>query len=96
MQVEKDLIYKFMNNIYENRRYLIFNINELSLIDFNEVLETSAETIRKNIDQTKAIIKWDGDAPNFINNLVTKEGPYTYDEIIVILNNSEWTQNLNY
>jgi hypothetical protein len=26
-----------------------------------------------------------------VSNLTTKEGPYTYDEILVILSTSEWT-----
>jgi hypothetical protein len=29
--------------------------------------------------------------PECVNNLPTKEGPYTYDEIIPILLTTEWT-----
>jgi hypothetical protein len=29
--------------------------------------------------------------PNCVNNLTTKEGPYTYDEILDILATPEWT-----
>ena len=29
--------------------------------------------------------------PNCVVNLTTKEGPYTYSEILTILSNSEWT-----
>ena len=32
---------------YDNRRFMIFNVSELNQIDFNTVLETSAETVRK-------------------------------------------------
>ncbi len=41
-----------------NRRYLIINTDELDRVDFNVVAETSANTVRKSIDQTKTFIKW--------------------------------------
>lgn len=85
-----------MSDIYEDRQYIIFNVSELSLVNFDEVLETSIDTIRKSIDQTKTFIKWDGVIPNFVNNLTTKEGPYTYDEISQILQSPEWTQPFDF
>ena len=78
-------------NIYENREYLIFNVNELPLVNFSEVLETDVDTVRKSIDQTKTFVKWNGDAPSFVNNMTTKEGPYTHTEILTILATPEWT-----
>ena len=78
-------------NIYENREYLIFNVNELPLVSLNEVLETDVDTVRKSIDQTKTFVKWNGDAPSFVNNMTTKEGPYTHTEILTILATPEWT-----
>jgi len=79
--------------MYENRNYLIIPFTEISKVDFNQVCETSAETVRKSIDQTKTFIKWDGDAPSFLSSLEGKQGPYTYNEIIEILNTEEWTAN---
>lgn len=76
---------------YDNRRFMIFNVSELGQIDFSTVLETSAETVRKSVDGTKTFVKWDGTMPTCVSNLTTKEGPYTYDEILVILATSEWT-----
>jgi hypothetical protein len=76
---------------YDNRKFMIFNISELNQINFNEVLETSSDTVRKSVDQTKTFVKWDGTIPTCVNNLTTKEGPYTYDEILTILATSEWT-----
>ena len=76
---------------YDNRNFMIFNVSELSQIDFSTVLETSAETVRKSVDGTKTFVKWDGTIPTCVSNLTTKEGPYTYDEILVILATSEWT-----
>jgi hypothetical protein len=75
---------------YENRNYLIFPVSQLNLVNFNEVLETSAETVRKSIDGTKTFVKWDGETPSFVSSLSNTEGPYTYAEILEVLNTSEW------
>jgi len=76
---------------FENRKFIIFNVSELNQIDFNQVLETSLDTVRKSVDNTKTFVKWDGVIPECVNNLTTKEGPYTYDEILSILSTTEWT-----
>ena len=76
---------------FENRKFMIFNVSELDQIDFTQVYETSVDTVRKSVDGTKTFVKWDGAIPDCINNLTTKEGPYTYDEILIILSTEEWT-----
>jgi len=76
---------------YENREYMIFNVSELPVINFSQVLETSAETVRKSVDATKTFVKWEGQEPSCLANLQTKEGPYTHSEILEILSGPEWT-----
>jgi hypothetical protein len=80
--------------MYEDRNYVIFNVSELNKIDYNQVLETSAETLRKSVDETKTFVKWVGDEPLFISELTTKEGPYTHEEMIDILSTDEWSKKL--
>ena len=70
---------------------MIFNVSELPQIDFSQVLETSAETVRKSVDGTKTFVKWDGNIPDCVSSLTTKEGPYNYEEIMEILSGPEWT-----
>jgi hypothetical protein len=77
---------------YENREFMIFNVSELPQIDFTQVLETSIDTVRKSVDETKTFVKWDGTTiPSSVDSLTTKEGPYTYNEILTILATPEWT-----
>ena len=78
--------------MYENRKYLIFPVSQLDVIDFTQVGETSAETVRKYIDETKTFVKWDGEQPSFISQLTDTEGPYTHEEILEILSSEEWIQ----
>jgi hypothetical protein len=80
---------------HNNREYMIFNVSELNDIDFNQVLETSIDTIRNSVDGTKTFVKWNGEAiPSSVEALTTKEGAYTYDEILNILSTSEWNKDI--
>ena len=73
---------------------MIFATSEVANIDFNEVLETSAETLRLSVNGLKTFVKWDGNTiPTSVNALTTKEGPYTYEEILTILQGTEWVDN---
>ena len=76
---------------YDYRKFMVFNVSELNQIDFTQVLETDINTVRKSVDETKTFVKWDGAMPECVSNLTTKEGPYTYDEILTILATPEWT-----
>lgn len=80
-----------MSDLYKDRQYMIFNMSELDQIHFDHVLETSAETIRKSVDGTKTFVKWEGEMPDCVANLTTKEGPYTHSEILEILSGEDWT-----
>jgi hypothetical protein len=78
--------------MYEQRNFAIFSVTELDQINFTEVLETSAETVRKSVDGTKTFVKWDGETPPpSVQALTTVEGPYTYTEILDILSTPEWS-----
>ena len=77
---------------YQNREFMIFNVSELDQIDFTQVLETSIDTVRKSVDQTKTFVKWNGEQiPSSVEALTTKEGPYTYEQMLEIMNTDEWT-----
>jgi predicted aspartyl protease len=76
---------------YNQRQFMIFNTEELSQINFTEVCETSIETVKKSVDETKTFVKWDGEqTPISVESLTTKEGAYTYEEILIILSTPEW------
>jgi hypothetical protein len=75
--------------INTDRNFMIFNVSELDTINFNEVLETSVDTVRKSLDN-KTFVKWDGETPQCVLDLTTKEGPFTYEEILFILESNNW------
>jgi hypothetical protein len=74
---------------------MIFSTTELNQIDFTQVCETSIDTVRKSTDESKTFIKWDDEEiPTCVENLTTKQGPYTYEEILEILSTEEWASNI--
>ena len=72
-----------------SRKYVIINSDEVSTVDFSQVIETSAQTLRYNIDPagTKTFVKFEGSTPDF---LVGKT-QYTHSQILTILATDEWT-----
>jgi hypothetical protein len=81
-----------VQEIYNNRQHMIFNVSELDQVNFNEVLETGPDTVRKSVNETKTFVKWDGEMPSCVFNLTTKEGPYTHEEMLSILSTTEWSE----
>ena len=79
----------------EPKYYVIFNVSELDKIDFNQVFETSIETVRKSVDGTLTFIKYATDEmPSSVASLDTKQGPYSHTEILTILATPEWNPPL--
>jgi hypothetical protein len=76
----------------ENRKYIIFDVSELIKINFNEVMETSSNTLRVSLDGSKTFVKYTSDdMPTSISNLTTKQGPFDEMEMNITLGNADWT-----
>ena len=77
---------------FENRKWVIITLadyTEEQLIDLvNNAIQTGVDTLRKSLDNTKAILKWDGDTPSVFNGMTT----YTHSEILTELRKSTWTE----
>lgn len=71
------------------RNYVIIDASEVSSVDFNQVLETSADTLRYNLAGSQTFVKFEGDTPSFL------EGKTALDrsEMLTILANEEWSSD---
>ena len=76
---------------FENRHYVVFDLSEVDTIDFSEVMETSADTLRKNLANTQSFVKYESDMPASITALNTRSQEYTHEEILSLLAGEEWT-----
>jgi hypothetical protein len=80
----------------EPKYYVIFNVSELDKINFDQVFETSIETVRKSVDETLTFVKYATDEiPSSVASLDTKQGPYSHEEILEMLSTPEWNTPLN-
>jgi hypothetical protein len=75
--------------------YIIIDMSEIALVDFNQVMETSEQTVRLSVDGLKTVLKWEGDEPAFVSTLSSYEGPYTHEEILAIMATPEWTEPID-
>ena len=78
--------------MHNTRTYAVINLTDVSLIDFSQIGETSIDTIRKSLDNSQFVIKWeDGYTPTFINNSVVPVGTYDHHAILELMATPEWT-----
>ena len=69
--------------------YCIIDASEVSSVDFDQVAETSADTLRYSLDGTKTFVKYEGTQPFFLLG----KTEYTHEEILSILSGPEWTSD---
>ena len=80
---------------HENRRWVIitlasYNDEQLDTLIANAI-QTSVSTLRKTLDGTKAILKWDGDTPDVFDGMTT----YNHSQILTELAKNTWTNEVD-
>ena len=65
-------------------------MSEVATIDFSEVMETSVDTLRKSVDESKSFVKYEGDQPPSVAALATRSQEYSHEEILALLAGEEW------
>lgn len=73
-----------------SRNYVILDASEVSSVEFDQVLETSPETLRFSVDGTKTFVKFEGSVPAFLAG----KPVLSHAEILEVLAGSEWTKEL--
>ena len=76
---------------FENRRWVIVAVSAITDDMIASAIQTSMDTLRKTLDNSKAILKWDGDTPSVFDGMTT----YNHSEIKTELAKSEWTEDTN-
>ena len=83
-----------------NKTYAIINANDVSNVNFDQVLETSADTLTYSIDNNLTFIKWDTTIsqtwPDFITNgSVSPVQTCTNKQMRAILQTEAWSADLD-
>ena len=69
-----------------SKTYCIIDQSDVADVNFDQVFETSADTLRYNVAGDKTFVKYEDAKPRFLYGKDT----YTYSEILDILSGSEW------
>lgn len=76
---------------YANRKWVIITLADYTDEQLENLvsnaIQSGVSTLRKSLDNTKAILKWEGNTPSCFNGMTT----YSHSEILTTLAGSEWT-----
>ena len=75
--------------MFENRKWVIVNVSDITEEMIASAAQTSMDTLRKTNDGSKAILKWDGDTPSCFGGMTT----YSHSEIKSELAKSDWVND---
>ena len=72
--------------------YVTLDLSEALSLDFNQIEQTSIDTLRISVDGIETIVKWitTNGVPSSVAALTTK-GPYmTHDETLALMSTEAW------
>ena len=72
--------------------YAIINIADLSNIDFSQVGETDENTIRKSLDETQFVLKWNTEPTFITDGTVVPVQTLTHEQALALMATSEWSE----
>ena len=61
-------------------KYAILNTSDINTVDFSKVKQLDANSVRKTLDGSKFVVKFEGDTPDFLDGVTL----YTNQEMIEI------------
>ena len=70
-----------------SRKYVLIDADEVSSVDFSQVIETSAQTLRFSLDGEQTFVKFEGPTPSFLDG----KTQYTHSQMLTLLATNEWT-----
>ena len=78
---------------FENRRWVIITLASYTEAELenlcNNAIQSGVSTLRKTLDGTKAILKFDGRKPSVFYGMTT----YNHSQILTELAGSDWTRS---
>ena len=78
---------------FENRKWVIITLADYSAEELENLvmhaIQSSVASLRKSLDGSKALLKWDGATPSVFADMTV----YSHDEIITTLSGSDWTSS---
>ena len=78
------------------KTYAIIKLADIGSIDFSQVAQSSASTVRKSLDNTQFVIKWqDGYEPTFISRKEVKPlQVLSHAECLELMSTDKWSKTI--
>jgi hypothetical protein len=77
---------------HNNLTYAIVPIAELNNIDYEQVMQDSADTVRKSVAEDLFVLKWDGAMPSSVSAITPAVTTYDHESILTEMGKAEWTE----
>ncbi len=74
--------------------YAIINIADLPNIDFAQVGETDETTIRKSLDETQFVLKWNTEPTFIADGSVVPVQILTHEQALTLMATPEWSEEI--
>ena len=75
---------------FDNRKWVIITLASYTDSEFLNMIDNAMQdninTVKKTTDNSKALLKWDGDTPSCFNGMVI----YSQSQILTELAKDEW------
>ena len=79
--------------MFSNRKWVIITLSDYTTDELETLCQSAIQGtsthLRKSLDGTKAILKWDGDTPSAFSSMTI----YNHNQILTILKGSDWTSD---
>ena len=72
--------------------YATINIADLPLIDFSQIGETDENTIRKSLDETEFVIKYNTEPTFIFDGTVIPLQELTHQEALTLMDTTKWSE----
>ena len=67
--------------MFENRTWVIVNVSDITDEMIENAIQSSRDTLRKSLDGSKFIVKFEGNTPDFLDGVTL----YTNEEILAVI-----------
>jgi hypothetical protein len=71
--------------------YAIIDINDITSVDFSQVEQNSADTVRKSLDGLKFVLKWETEPTFITDGTITPLQTLSHTKCLALMNTTEWT-----
>jgi len=73
-----------------DRQYVILNASDVSSVNFDDVLETSGDTLRYNVAGDETFVKYEGPKPRCLYGKDT----LSHSAMLTVLSGEAWTETM--